>query len=248
MIYFFSGTPGSGKSLHAAKMIDQWVRRGRNVIANFDINENFWDKKKIKNRGVINCLDNTDLNIDYLIKFADIHHKRNNKGQIKERQTLLIIDECQTMFNSRSWNTRGRDRWVIFFTQHRKYGFEVLLISQNKDLVDKQIRGCFEYNYKHRNARNFKLGGALLAMLCGGNCIVVSVDWMLNGKHDHTEWLFGMRKYYSLYDSYRIFDTTNLRRLSALPGEMGVSGAPTSGAGPQAGSASAETSKTTSPT
>ena len=32
MIYFYSGKPGSGKSLHCAKMIDQYHRKGKNVI------------------------------------------------------------------------------------------------------------------------------------------------------------------------------------------------------------------------
>ena len=35
MIYFYSGRPGSGKSLHCAKMIDQYQKRGKNVICNF---------------------------------------------------------------------------------------------------------------------------------------------------------------------------------------------------------------------
>ena len=39
MIYFYSGTPGSGKSLHVAQDIYQYLQRGKNVIANFDINE-----------------------------------------------------------------------------------------------------------------------------------------------------------------------------------------------------------------
>ena len=68
MIYFFSGTPGSGKSLHCAKMIDQWVRRGRNIIANFEINEEFWDAKQ-RNASRIEWVENESLNVDYLFKF-----------------------------------------------------------------------------------------------------------------------------------------------------------------------------------
>ncbi|MCB5712132.1 zonular occludens toxin domain-containing protein [Lactonifactor longoviformis] len=214
MIYFYSGTPGSGKSLHCAKMIDSWVKKGRNIIANFDINNEFWKTKRLKKKGQILCVDNSCLTVDGLIDFADNYHQRNTKGQIIEKQTLLIIDECQTMFNSRSWNAKGRSKWVIFFTQHRKYGFEVILISQNKDLVDKQIRGCFEYNYVHRNVKNFKVFGRILSLFFGGNFFVVVVTWMMNGKKDHCEFLLNMKRYYSLYDSYRIFDTENLRRLS----------------------------------
>lgn len=213
MIYFFSGTPGSGKSLHCAKMINKWVKGGKNIIANFDINLSFWKSYK----GTIDTYSNDELNIDLLLDFADENHKRNEKGQIIEKQTLLIIDECQTMFNSRSWNSKGRSRWVIFFTQHRKYGFEVVLISQNKDLVDKQIRGCFEFNYIHRNVKNFKLFGWFLSLFFGGNFFIVVVNWMSNGQKDHVEYLFNMKRFYSLYDSYKIFDNKNLRQLSSSP-------------------------------
>jgi len=37
MIYLYSGTPGSGKSLHLANIIWQKLRSGRPVIANFPI-------------------------------------------------------------------------------------------------------------------------------------------------------------------------------------------------------------------
>ena len=232
MIYFFSGTPGSGKSLHVAKMIDQWHRRGRNIIANFEVNEHFWDKKHLSRQADILEVSNDILTVDFLLDYADKKHERNEKGQIKEKQTLLVIDECQTMFNSRSWNQRGRSQWVVFFTQHRKFGYEVVLISQHKDLVDKQIRNCFEYNYVHRNIKNFKFFGWLLSrFIPGKNFIVVSVTWMTTGKHDHANFLFGMKRYFSLYDSYKIFDTKNLRQLSPAAGPQdGVRG-PDVGAG-----------------
>lgn len=38
MIEMYTGTPGSGKSLHCAKEIYQSISWGHDVIANFDIN------------------------------------------------------------------------------------------------------------------------------------------------------------------------------------------------------------------
>ena len=41
MIYFYSGTPGSGKSLSMAKQVEFWLKvLGKNVIANVHINRN----------------------------------------------------------------------------------------------------------------------------------------------------------------------------------------------------------------
>lgn len=219
MIYFFSGLPGSGKSLHCAKMIDQYHKKGKNIITNFEVNHDFWKKKRCKKNkylndyGKIMDISNEELSIDFLMEFADKYHQRNAKGQIIEKQTLLVIDECQTMFNSRSWNQKGRSEWIIFFTQHRKFGFTVILVSQNKNLIDKQIRSVLEFDFEHRNVKNFKIIGWFLALFTGGNFFVIPVSWIANGKQDHTEFMLASRRYYKLYDSYKIFDTKTLRQL-----------------------------------
>ena len=200
-------------------MIDQYHKKGKHVICNFEVNENFWKKKHCKKNkhtgelGIIEELNNEQLTIDFLMDFANKNHERNARGQIKEKQTLLIIDECQTMFNSRSWNQKGRSEWVIFFTQHRKFGYTVILVSQHKDLIDKQIRHIFQHDYEHRNVKNFKLFGWFLALLCGGNLFFIPVKSMDTGKKDHTEIMFASKKYYKLYDSYKIFDTKTLKQL-----------------------------------
>ena len=46
MIDLYTGTPGSGKSLHCAKEIYNRLSRGKGVIANFDINLTIFKKKK----------------------------------------------------------------------------------------------------------------------------------------------------------------------------------------------------------
>ena len=82
MIYFYSGRPGSGKSLHCAKMIDQYHRKGKNVICNFEVNQNFWKHKRCKKNkflndyGIVQELTNEELTIDYLMDFANKNHNR----------------------------------------------------------------------------------------------------------------------------------------------------------------------------
>ena len=48
MIYLYTGTPGSGKSLHLAEAIYKSLRRGQPVIANFEINTQNIKKRKGK--------------------------------------------------------------------------------------------------------------------------------------------------------------------------------------------------------
>lgn len=51
--------------------------------------------------------------------------------------------------------------WIKFFTQHRKLGYNFIVISQSDRMIDKQIRSLFEYEIKHRKVNNFKIGKLL---------------------------------------------------------------------------------------
>ena len=52
MIYFFSGKPGNGKSLHMAEIMYYALRSGKNVIANFQIDEfSLYSEKRAYNYG-----------------------------------------------------------------------------------------------------------------------------------------------------------------------------------------------------
>ena len=69
MIYFYSGTPGSGKSLHCAKDIyNKLFVKKQNVIANFEINEELLRKKK--RRGEFVFVSNFELTPKYLIDLS----------------------------------------------------------------------------------------------------------------------------------------------------------------------------------
>ena len=46
MIYLYSGTPGSGKSLYATYEILRLLKAKKGVIANFPINLGYFRKKK----------------------------------------------------------------------------------------------------------------------------------------------------------------------------------------------------------
>lgn len=234
MIRFYSGTPGSGKSLHVASDIYRYLQNGKNVIANFEINDSLIKERKGKQKGSFVYLSNSQLmeNITYneicsdsrdnttyiekyktpldaLYYFALNFHKRNDRGQIIEKQTLLVIDEAQIIFNSRSWQSRNRQEWVTFFTQHRKYGYEVIIVSQFQQLIDKQIRGCFEFDVMHRKVMNYKSIGFIFSLLFRGN-LFVAIEHLcsMRGKQGKTstQFIVGKKKYFDLYNSYKIFE------------------------------------------
>lgn len=204
MIYFYSGTPGSGKSYHVAKDIYFQLNHGKNVIANFDINYDLITSKK---KGFFFYKDNFDLTVDWLLDFSRLCHRRDKRGKIIEGQTWLVIDECQLTFNCRSWNDRSRQQWANFFTQHRKYGYNIILISQFDRLVDRQIRSLIEYEYRHRKINNFGTVGFFLGLFSLGHPLFISVEYWYGVKEKcGTSFFYGRKKYYRMYDSYKLFD------------------------------------------
>lgn len=218
LIYFYSGTPGSGKSLHVAEDIYNYLRRGKKVIANFDVNTSAIPGYT----GGFYHIENYDLSPEMLFNYAMSEHEVNARGQMIEKQTLLVIDECQLIFNPRSWNDKGRMEWCSFFTQHRKYGFTVILVSQFDRLVDRQIRSLIEYEYKHRKVNNFKAFGKILGLLSGGSLFCCVIYWYGVKEKVGTQFFRGRRKFYNLYNSYKLFD-------GSTPVDAGGSGRRTGG-------------------
>lgn len=208
MIYFYSGTPGSGKSLHVAKDIYWKLHKPDCVIANFEINRDLFINKKGKNtmKGTFIFIENYFLNPDFLMKYARAFFRRDKKGRIVEGQAFLIIDECQMMFNAREWNAVGRNHWTKFFTQHRKFGFDIILISQFDRLVDRQIRSLIEYEVKHRKLNNYKLMGKIMGLLGGGSMFVAINYWYGVREKIGTDYYTAKKRYIQFYDSYKIFN------------------------------------------
>lgn len=217
MIYFYCGTPGSGKSLHMASDVYDAIYKGKNVIANFHVNESYFAKAKHPEKlGKFIYVPNSEwmenaytthqaydsvhemyfrgtvpknhyTYLDGLYSYAMQFHKRNRKGQIVEHQTLLVLDECQKLFDKRLWARKDRLEWVEFFKEHRKYGFDVYLISQSDQAIDKHIREVFQFKIEHRSVKNYKLAGKILAFLSGGNLFV----WIMSNYQIRTRdaWL-----------------------------------------------------------
>lgn len=215
MIYLYSGTPGSGKSLHVASIIWTKLRHGKHVIANFPIDLEAVAERNIDYRirqinprhkgkplklGRFNYVEMHDLTVDYLTQYAMRYHKAGREGQ-----TLLIIDECACIFNSRAWDSKDRMKWIVFFQQHRKLGFNIILISQSDRLIDRQIRAFIEYNVKHRCVNNFKIFGKLVGLIAGGKLFAAIEYWYGVNEKCGVEIFILNRRIAKIYDTFKIF-------------------------------------------
>lgn len=199
MIYLYSGTPGSGKSLHQASDIYYDLKYNRPVITNYPININIF-KKKVP----FIYLPNDKLTPQELVKISKEYFSNH---KFKEGAIKLYIDECQILFNAREWNVNGRNEWLIFFTQHRKYGFDIYLVAQFDRMIDRQIRSLIEYEVIHRKVKNFGKWGMIFNACAGGNLFVAVKVWYPMKEKVGSEYFKGNKKFFELYNTWNTFDT-----------------------------------------
>jgi len=217
MITLYSGTPGSGKSLHLANDIWIKLRVGKNIIANFPINTDLV-KGNRKQIGKFTYVSMPELTVDFLTQYAYQNHVRN-----KENQTLLIIDECAVIFNSRAWDSKERMKWIVFFQQHRKLGYNVILVAQQDRMIDRQIRGFIEYEEKHRCVNNYKIIGQLVGLLSMGKMFVSVQYWYGLRERIGAEFLRLNRRKASIYDTFLIFSSDKPEQTGVRSGAEGGS-------------------------
>ena len=190
MIELYTGTPGSGKSYSALLRILRRLNKKRYVVANFQVLTNE------RNKDYFIYLDNSELKVK---KLVELSLQKGFYG--KEGSCLLVIDEAQVIFNSRQFDSKDRLEWVKFFSQSRKLGYDIVLVTQNDRMIDRQIRTLAEYEVKHKNLRSyFWLSWLPLE-------VHVRVTYWYGEKFKGVVEFFIVRKrYFKYYDSYRMFD------------------------------------------
>ena len=135
-IHVYTGTPGSGKSLHAASDIRWCLTRSkpRPVIANFPLSASAPIDDDVRAQ-YYHYIANEDMSADRITSIADDFW--GNSGRVfSEDYLLLVLDECQLLFNSRLWSQSSRMQYLEFMSQSRKAGIKVLLIAQATKMID----------------------------------------------------------------------------------------------------------------
>lgn len=204
MIWLYSGTPGSGKSYHAATEIVRYMRLGKGVICNFPIKAGAVKGAK----SVPQFVDGDSLKPGYFVWYAMQNHYDGKEGQ-----TLIVIDEAQLVFNARESTTKGRKEWLKFFQLHRHLGYDVLLIAQSDRMLDRQIRALLEYDVRHRKANNFGFIGLLLSVFTRRALFLAIQRWYgIPGKDGICDknFFWFRAEFAQIYDSYALFDMDGL--------------------------------------
>jgi len=136
-VYLLTGRLGSGKSLASVERAIHYASQGRRVVANFHIDlQTVCPSPKAKiSRQVVEVIPDrpTSADLKALGRGGDSEHTAG----------LLILDECATFLNSRSWNQGDRPKLIDWFLHSRKMGWDCILICQHQSMLDKQIREAF---------------------------------------------------------------------------------------------------------
>ena len=197
MIEFYTGTPGSGKSAHVMQQIQRFANDGRTVIANFPLcHKPFFAAKSFRYVFV----DTFDLDPN------ELRVRACEFGDGSENSILLVVDEAQLIFNARDWNDAKRRDWISFFTQHRKLGYRVILVSQSMEMVDKQIRALAEYNVSHRKPGNFGIIARLISLLFADRAFVTVTTWPLGRTRLGSGFFLLTPERAKMYDTSRLLD------------------------------------------
>ncbi|NNN47430.1 zonular occludens toxin domain-containing protein [Vibrio sp. 2-2(8)] len=132
-VYFVTGKLGSGKSLVAVSKIREAFHRGVPVATNLDINLKEMLGRNKRHTKLFRIPDKPT--VDDLLVLGSA-----NKSYDVKKDGLIVLDECGTWFNSRTWNDKSRQALIDHLLHIRKLGWDVIFIVQDISIVDKQAR------------------------------------------------------------------------------------------------------------
>lgn len=200
--------PGGGKSYTAICLVVEAILAGKCVAGNVELVEDwperiarrnwpFWIRRGARRR--------------FLREARERYHFTEDLGELfairlegaGESRGLMVLDEAHNWMNARSWSSGDRKEIVTFFTQHRKLGWDVELIAQDAEMIDKQVRVLAEYIAYGRNMKKAKWGGVRIFPF---NLFLVVVCWHASQRVVVERKLFRLRKWVAaLYDHEATF-------------------------------------------
>jgi hypothetical protein len=163
-VYAITGKLGAGKGKAAIQRLREYIRQGKRVATNCDV---FLEHLlPPHSRACVIRVPDKPSSVDlYAIgsgnKYIDfqpiIRHTTAGfvatppspkilKGFDECHNGALILDECGSWLNARTFGDKGRSDLLEWCIHARKYGWDVYFVMQNINQIDKQLReSLFEY-------------------------------------------------------------------------------------------------------
>lgn len=132
-VYIITGKLGSGKTLVCVGRIYDYLSRGCRVATNLDIH-----MQHLATRA--DSMATVERLPDYPTAESLTDLGSGNVSYDEEKNGLLVLDECGTWLNTRAYADKSRQPMLDWMLHARKLGWDVLLIVQDLQIIDKQIR------------------------------------------------------------------------------------------------------------
>lgn len=150
--YLVQGTLGDGKTSFATHRALQYIKKGRRVAANFPLD--FTEFPAASPDAFVTVLPD--------VPTSEHLYALGRGGDDEHVAGLLILDEGVFMLNARSWNDKDRQKVVEWLALSRKLGWDVMILIQHIQALDKQIRLLFgQYLVICRKVESLKFFGFL---------------------------------------------------------------------------------------
>lgn len=205
-VYFVTGGLGSGKGLAAMGMIRDYAARGAKIAGNLDVFLEHLSNNP-KSKTTYTRVPDRPTEFDLLALGS------GNEGYDPYSNSLLVLDELATWLNSRSWADKGRAGVLDWLIHSRKHGWDVILIVQSIETVDKQlVENLMEFHVPMSDISkiNIPVIGRAWRSISPNNRpltfpkIHTGVVWYKN-KVIADRWTFRARDLYQAYDTKQIF-------------------------------------------
>lgn len=131
-VYVMTGFLGSGKSLCSVGRIRDYLWAGKKVRTNMDLRvENLVSGKQF--RDIMRIPDRPSADDLWALGYGSDSRDESTFG-------CLVIDECGPWLNARDWTSKDRGRVLEWLVHSRKRRWDVYLIAQSVNMLDKQVR------------------------------------------------------------------------------------------------------------
>jgi Zonular occludens toxin (Zot) len=211
-----TGPPGAGKTFYAIRKMAEALEQGKVIASNVEMTDGWLErlaKRNVFTRAVpgrvkrrVAAWERQALLTDDLQELFSIRLH----GQ-KEGRGVMVLDEAHGWMNARMWKDEDRLDIVRFFSQHRKLGWDVFLITQDMNNIDRQVRSLSEYHVQLRNLKRMKYLGVPLAPM---DLFLAVWTWHTAGKAVVKREVYGLNGTRKLYDTRQL-----LHGAAATPGD-----------------------------
>lgn len=132
-VWIVTGNLGGGKTLVCVGKISDYLGKGRLVATNLDIKLHKMFKHDCKKLRLIRLPDKPSAADFEIIG-------KGNTSPDESKNGLIVLDECGTWFNSRTWGDKERQPLIDWLLHSRKFGWDIMFIIQEIGILDKQVR------------------------------------------------------------------------------------------------------------